>query len=138
MGGWPPKTESPGGPESILFFKLITKLKSDEWVETFFKKGTGKQENYLETDELRDKLIYDYAVESYQLAQKTMGKVRTNLIAHMFFYASFCSVFLMAYTAIISFLDIWSSTTNGLIFLILFVFGYIEVKVFRKYIKQLC
>ena len=123
------------GPESLLFFKFILKKEANEWMNIFLKEETRKLEGYLETDKLRDKLIHDYVVESYQLAKKTHGKVKKNLAAHLLFYVSFCSLLLMAYSGIVSYLNLWNWTAKFLIILILAVFGYLSLEIGRKYFR---
>lgn len=122
-------------PESLLFFKFILKKEANEWMNVFLKEETRKLEGYLETDRLRDKLIHDYVVESYQLAKKTHGKVKKNLVAHLLFYVSFCSLLLMAYSGIVSYLNLWNWTARFLIILILAAFGLLSLEIGRKYFR---
>lgn len=140
ISGWPPQEKGPKKAEnvkSILFFKFISELNVNDWMNILFTKEiTEKPKEFLETDELQEKIIYDFVVESYQLAKKAQGKVKKNLLAHLFFYPSFCSLFLMTYAGIISYLNGWNFATQSLTVLILAVFGRIEIKVFKKYLKQ--
>lgn len=145
MKGWPSEgrkreKEERGekgleGPESLLFFKLILKKEANQWMNIFLEGETRKLEGYLENDKLRDKLIHDYVVEAYQLAKKTHGKVKKNLVAHLLFYVSFCSLLLMAYSGIVSYLNLWNWIAEFLTILILAAFGLLSLGIGRKYFR---
>lgn len=136
--GWPPKEIGPKGPKSILFFKFIQEIDIDTWINTFCKKENSKEsEEFLKTDELQNKFVYDCMVESYQLAKKTHGKVRRNLLAHLLFYISFYLLLLMAYSGIITYFDAWDSVTIVLILVISVFFLYITYRVAKKYKGEL-
>jgi hypothetical protein len=138
--GWPgrgktkkKKQKKVKGPESLLFFKFIMNKEGSEWMDVFLKEKAKNLEGYFEIDALQDRLIHDYVVESYQLAKKTYGKVKKNLLAHALFYVSFCSLLLMAYSGVISYLDMWNWATKALTVFILIIFGLLIVKVIQKY-----
>lgn len=144
--GWPGKTkgkkeEKTKGkkeekhPESLLFFKFIIKKDADDWVKIFLNKEVENLDKYLENDNLHDRLIHDYVVEAYQLAKKTQGKVKKNFFSHILFYISFCSLVLMTYSGIVSYLETWGWATQLLVGIILFIFGILIFGVIREYFE---
>jgi hypothetical protein len=132
---WPVPEKGPKGPPSALFFKLISKVDDvNKWV-SYFSNREEKTQTYLDIDELQDKLIYDFSVESFQLAKKVHEKSRKNLFAHMFFYPSFCLLLLMAFSGVISLLEEWNLVAWMVMGFIVAFFVIIEAIVIRKYIK---
>ncbi len=107
-----------GDPKSILFFKSILEEDKDTWMDVLLNKKIG---------DLQHKFIHDCANESYVLAEKTQKKVIRNLIARLFFYLSFCSLFLMTYTGIVDHLEAWNEVTGFTVVVILITFGIFEV-----------
>lgn len=135
--GWPPSEKGPKGPKSLLFFKFISDTDIETWINYFYKKeSTEKSGKFLKTDELLNKFVYDCMVESYQLAKKTHGKVKRNLLAHLLFYISFYFFLLMAYLGIISYFQAWNYVTIAPLFVISAVFLYIMYRVAMKYKKE--
>lgn len=133
---WPVPEKGPDGPPSTLFFKLISKVKNVEvWVD-YFCKGEEDNSRFLDTKRLQEKLIYDYAVESYQLAKKAHEKSRKNLVAHMFFYPSFGLLLLMAFSGVISFLEEWNPVIWGLFGVIVAFFVAVEISIIHKYLRS--
>jgi hypothetical protein len=134
MKKWPSPKKGPKGPRSTLFFKLISRTDSiEEWVDYFYKKKDEVPKHFLEVAELQDKLVYDFAVESFQLAKKAHHKSKRNLIAHMFFYPSFCSLLLMAFLGIVSLLGIRNFVSVFAVAIVA-VFVTLELKVIQKYV----
>jgi len=123
----------PKGPDSLLFFKSIEGMDSNKWMNYFYsEKNEKKLEEFLETDELQNKLAYDYIREAYLLAKKANTKVFYNTIAHWFFFFSFVTLFLMIYVGIISYFGLWGSFTKFLIILALAIFIAIEFGIAEK------
>ncbi|MBU7047159.1 MAG: hypothetical protein HXS54_12070 [Theionarchaea archaeon] len=123
-------------PKSTLFFKFIAETDIDRWIGHFCRKEQDKSEEFLEIADLQEKLIYDYIAESSLLAKKAQGKVKDNLFAHLLFYLSFCCFLLMACIGILGYLKVSEWVMFFLSVVIVHIFGYIEVQVFRKYRKE--
>lgn len=135
--GWPPPKKGPKGPKSILFFKFISEIDIETWINYFCRiENTEKSEEFLKTDELQNKFVYDCTVESYQLAKKTHGKVKRNLLAHLLFYISFYFFLLMAYLGIISYFNAWDYRAKVFILVVTTFFLYITYKVVMKYKEE--
>ncbi|MGD2247588.1 MAG: hypothetical protein PVF58_04220 [Candidatus Methanofastidiosia archaeon] len=125
--------EEDKNPESLLFFKFIIKKDVSDWMKIFLNEEAKKLNTYLETDNLHNRLIHDYVVEAYQLAKKTQGKVKKNFFSHILFYISFCSLVLMTYSGIVSYLALWNQVTQLLIGIILCGFGILIFEVIKEY-----
>lgn len=121
--------------ESLLFFKFIIKKDADDWIKIFLDKETEKLNEYFEPDRLQNRLIHDYVVEAYQLAKKTQGKVKKNFFSHILFYISFCSLVLMTYSGIVSYLAMWNWATQLLVGVILCIFGILIFGIIRGYFE---
>lgn len=144
-GGWPLRKkeqkssiENPGnkddkeeklkGLRSIVFFKFILDNEREGWRDTIAKE---------EPEILQKKLLYDYLNESYQLAKKTQGKVKRNLVAHLFFYPSFCSLLLMAFTGIFTYAKAQPWIILYFTGATLLIFGFFEIKKLLKLYDEL-
>jgi len=131
---WPHTEER---PPSIFFFTLIGKIETvEEWMSFFIENINDQNENYLQTEDLKKKAIHDFTIESYQLSKKAIRKVKLNLIAHFFFYISFCSLLLMVYIGIVDHFCSWSSFTMTIPIIIFLIFLYIEYRLIKKAVKS--
>lgn len=101
----------------------------------FIENINDQNENYLQAEDLKKKAIHDFTVESYQLSKKTIRKVKLNLIAHFFFYLSFCSLLLMIYLGIVGRFYSWSIFTLIIPIIIFLIFLYIEYKLIKKVMR---
>lgn len=127
---WPKPKGKQKGPKSTLFFKYVAETNIDTWMDYLCKK---ESKEFFKIEELQDKLIYDYTVESSLLAKKAQGKVKDNLFAHLFFYPSFCCLLLIACIGVLSYFNALDWIILGSVVLVILIFIYIEIQVLSKY-----